>query len=108
MTMQTTELGPSVQGVRLSPQQRRLWALHRSGTTVFTRASIRLEGDLDPARLAGALDRVVARHEILRTTFHRDPRLKFPLQAVSGAAPAWHRVDLGGRAAGEQQAHVEA
>ncbi|WP_437277985.1 amino acid adenylation domain-containing protein [Sorangium sp. So ce375] len=108
MTMQTTELGPSVQGVRLSPQQRRLWALHRSGTTVFTRASIRLEGDLDPARLAGALDRVVARHEILRTTFRRDPRLKFPLQAVSGAAPAWHRVDLGGRAAGEQQAHVEA
>ncbi|AUX48172.1 nonribosomal peptide synthase [Sorangium cellulosum] len=109
MTMQLTELGPSVvQGVRLSPQQRRLWALHRSGTTVFTRGMIRLEGDLDPARLAGALGEVVARHEILRTTFRRDPRLKFPLQAAGGASPAWHRVDLGGRAAGEQEAHVEA
>ncbi|WP_437528299.1 amino acid adenylation domain-containing protein [Sorangium sp. So ce726] len=108
MTAQVSELGPSVQGVRLSPQQRRLWALHRSGATVFTRAWIRLEGDLDAARLASALGQVVARHEILRTTFRRDPRLKFPLQAVGGAAPAWHRVDLGGRAAGEQQAHVEA
>ncbi|WP_438040317.1 non-ribosomal peptide synthetase [Sorangium sp. So ce128] len=108
MTMQATELGPSVQGVRLSPQQRRLWALHRSGTTVFARGLIRLEGDLDAARMAGALGEVVARHEILRTTFRRDPRLKFPLQAVGGAAPAWHRVDLGGRATGEQEAHVEA
>ncbi|MGK3998776.1 non-ribosomal peptide synthetase [Sorangium sp. So ce1024] len=108
MTAQVSELGPSVQGVRLSPQQRRLWALHRSGTTVFTRGMIRLEGDLDPARLAGALGEVVARHEILRTTFRRDPRLRFPLQVASGAPPAWRRVDLGGRAAGEQQAHVEA
>ncbi|WP_437779127.1 non-ribosomal peptide synthetase [Sorangium sp. So ce1097] len=108
MTTQVTELGPSVQGVRLSPEQRRLWALHRRGTTVFTRGMIRLEGELDPARLAGALGEVVARHEILRTTFRRDPRLKFPLQAVGGAAPALRRVDLGGRAAGEQEAHVEA
>ncbi|WP_437832120.1 non-ribosomal peptide synthetase [Sorangium sp. So ce1153] len=108
MTTQVTELGPSVQGVRLSPQQRRLWALHRSGATVFARALIRLEGDLDAARLAGALGEVVARHEILRTTFRRDPRLKFPLQAVGGAAPAWRRVDLSGRAAGEQEARVEA
>ncbi|WP_437982699.1 non-ribosomal peptide synthetase [Sorangium sp. So ce117] len=108
MTTQVSELGPSVQGVRLSPQQRRLWALHRSGTTVFARGLIRLEGDLDAARLASALGQVVARHEMPRTTFRRDPRLKFPLQAVSGAAPAWRRVDLGGRAAGEQEAHVEA
>ncbi|WP_437482994.1 amino acid adenylation domain-containing protein [Sorangium sp. So ce1014] len=108
MTAQVMELGPSVQGVRLSPQQRRLWALHRSGIAVCTRGLIRLEGNLDAARLADALGQVVARHEILRTTFRRDPRLKFPLQAASGAAPAWRRVDLGGRAAGEQQAHVEA
>ncbi|MGK4003932.1 amino acid adenylation domain-containing protein [Sorangium sp. So ce1036] len=108
MTTQVTEMGPSLQGVRLSPQQRRLWALHRSGTTVVTRGLIRLEGDLDPARLAGALGEVVARHEILRTAFRRDPRLKFPLQAASGAPPAWRRVDLGGRAAGEQEARVEA
>ncbi|KYF66720.1 non-ribosomal peptide synthetase [Sorangium cellulosum] len=108
MTTQVTEPGTSVQGVRLSPEQRRLWALHRSGTAVLTRGLIRLEGALDPARLAGALGEVVARHEILRTAFRRDPRLKFPLQAACGAPPAWRRVDLGGRAAGEQQAHVEA
>ncbi|WP_437966991.1 amino acid adenylation domain-containing protein [Sorangium sp. So ce260] len=108
MTMQVTEPAPSVQGVRLSPQQRHLWALHRSGTTVCTRGLIRLEGDLDPGRLAGALGHVVARHEILRTTFRRDARLKFPLQVVGDGAPAWHRVDLSDGAIGEQEARVEA
>ncbi|AGP41600.1 non-ribosomal peptide synthetase [Sorangium cellulosum] len=108
MTMQVTASTPSVQGVRLSPQQRHLWALHQRGAAACARGLLRLEGDLDPARLSGALARVVARHEILRTTFRRDARLRFPLQAVGEAAPAWRRVDLTGRAAGDQDAHVEA
>ncbi|WP_437755164.1 non-ribosomal peptide synthetase [Sorangium sp. So ce1389] len=108
MTMQVTESTPSAQGVRLSPQQRHLWALHQRGAAACARGLFRLEGDLDPARLSGALGHVIARHEILRTTFRRDARLRFPLQAVGEAAPAWHRVDLGGRAIAEQEAHVEA
>ncbi|WP_437617240.1 amino acid adenylation domain-containing protein [Sorangium sp. So ce834] len=106
--MKVAESTPSVQGVRLSPQQRHLWALHQRGAAACARGLLRLEGDLDPARLSGALARVVARHEILRTTFRRDARLRFPLQAVGEAAPAWRRVDLTGRAAGEQEAHAEA
>ncbi|WP_437675109.1 non-ribosomal peptide synthetase [Sorangium sp. So ce131] len=108
MTMQSAMTAPSVQGVRLSPQQRALWALHRRGAACAARGLLRLEGPLDPARLARALDHVVARHEILRTTFRRDARLKYPLQVVAAAAPSWRAVDLGGRAAEEQEARVEA
>ncbi|MFI6452833.1 condensation domain-containing protein [Streptosporangium amethystogenes] len=50
--------------------QRRLWALTELGahSTAFTFAAT-LEGPLDEAALCGAVDDVVQRHEMLRTTF---------------------------------------
>jgi acyl carrier protein len=56
----------------LSYAQQRLWFLEQMGDLgstyhIFTR--LRLRGDLDRAALVRALDRLVARHEALRTTF---------------------------------------
>ncbi|MGP5708297.1 amino acid adenylation domain-containing protein [Brachybacterium alimentarium] len=56
----------------LSPDQARLWFLHRlaPGSAEYTVVlEADLEGDLDTTALAGAVDDLVARHEILRTTF---------------------------------------
>ena len=56
----------------MSFAQERLWFMdaYAPGTTAYTIPEAwRLHGPLDPAALAGALDRVVARHEPLRTRF---------------------------------------
>ncbi len=56
----------------LSFPQQRLWFLDRlePGHPVYNMAhAVRLRGPFAPAALAAALDRMVARHEALRTTF---------------------------------------
>ncbi|HEY1017220.1 MAG TPA: amino acid adenylation domain-containing protein [Herpetosiphonaceae bacterium] len=72
----------------LSFAQQRLWFLEQltpgqAGFNVTT--AIRLRGPLDLAALRFALDSVVARHEILRTTFVSEDGL--PSQAIAPAAP---------------------
>lgn len=68
---------------RLSPPQRHLWTLARqaSDQAFCAAGEIGIEGLLDPAKLEDVLVRLVARHEILRTTFTPgdDP---YPEQAV--------------------------
>jgi amino acid adenylation domain-containing protein len=59
----------------LSHMQRRLHFLSQlegGGAQYNLRAALRLEGRLDLAALAGALDALVERHAILRTTFIED------------------------------------
>ncbi|HEU4535396.1 MAG TPA: AMP-binding protein, partial [Polyangiaceae bacterium] len=94
-------------GSRLSPQQRHAWALYQRGASPRARALVRVEGRLEPERLARAVERVAERHEILRTTFRRDARLKFPLQVVTAAAPAWQSLKRDGGPAGGPAADVE-
>ncbi|HEX8149208.1 MAG TPA: amino acid adenylation domain-containing protein [Pyrinomonadaceae bacterium] len=94
------------QRFRLSPQQRRLW-LSRPGGAGGAAAgcAVLLEGPLRRARLEDALARVVARHEILRTTFQSVPGMKTPVQVVGDAAPpAWAGADLSGAGRQEQSA----
>ncbi|HEX2077236.1 MAG TPA: amino acid adenylation domain-containing protein, partial [Longimicrobium sp.] len=58
--------------IPLSFAQQRLWFLERLGdlgSTYHIPSRLRLKGELDRDALAGALDRIVARHEALRTTF---------------------------------------
>jgi amino acid adenylation domain-containing protein len=86
-------------GFRLSPLQRRLWRLGggEPATALRCRAVYELAGELAPRRLADALARVVARHEMLRTTFQRLPGMDLPVQVVAepAAAPArLARLDL--------------
>src|SRR5258706_416258 len=58
--------------VELSFAQQRLWFLGQLdgiGSAYHLPIGLRLAGTLDAAALRGALDRIVARHEALRTTF---------------------------------------
>ena len=69
-------------GFRLSPQQRRLWLLAEGGAGLAAQCAVGLEGPLREEALREAWLRAVARHEILRTTFHEVPGLKAPVQVV--------------------------
>src|SRR4028119_2435400 len=60
------------EGVPLSFTQQRLWLLDQPGGPgpehpIFWRC--RLQGELDREALRRALERIVARHDVLRTTF---------------------------------------
>ena len=85
----------TLQGFRLSPQQRRAWQMQQDSAVRVSQSLVRLDGDLDAAALAASLDEVVRRHEILRTAFQRVPGLKVPVQVVTEPAPViLDQVDL--------------
>jgi len=75
-----------IEGFALSPQQKRLWLLQQSGSDYYSQCTVLIEGELNKAALSEALGKVVARHEILRTTFHALPGIEIPIQAVNGNA----------------------
>jgi amino acid adenylation domain-containing protein len=57
----------------LSPSQERIWFLEQlnPGMTAYTfQSTLWFEGKISPSALESALNDVVGRHEILRTTFH--------------------------------------
>ncbi|HEV2734386.1 MAG TPA: condensation domain-containing protein, partial [Longimicrobiaceae bacterium] len=88
----------------LSFAQQRLWFLEQlggMGSTYHVRRRLRLRGELDRVALVGALDRIVARHEALRTTFRvvdgepeqriapvEESRFQLPEHDLSGRAGA--------------------
>src|SRR5438105_4413865 len=74
-----------VQGFELSAQQKRLWE-SGGGRTARATCVIGIEGDLDQSLLKRAVNRIVERHEILRTTFHTLPGVHYPLQVVGAEA----------------------
>jgi amino acid adenylation domain-containing protein len=88
--------------VALSFAQQRLWFLEQLGSlgsTYHIPSRLRLKGTLDRDALAGALDRIVARHEALRTTFAQVggvPEQRIAPAEASGFALAQH--DLSGAA----------
>lgn len=79
----------SVEGFRLSPQQRHTWALmQRHPTHVYqTQGVIALHGPLEPEGLRTTLARLIEQHEILRTAYHRLPGISLPIQLVQDAVP---------------------
>jgi amino acid adenylation domain-containing protein len=88
---------------RLSPQQERLWS-GEAEPAGRSRGVFLLTGTFEAPRLQEALLRVVERHEILRTTFQRQPGMRLPLQVVhEELAPGWEAHDLSGLAPGEQE-----
>src|SRR5512146_768447 len=87
----------TIAGFWLSPQQKLAWKLETEVLHAGSRAvcSVTISGTLDPARLKSAVGTVVARHEILRTTFRRQTGMKLPFQVVLDAGtPVWEEVDL--------------
>jgi amino acid adenylation domain-containing protein/non-ribosomal peptide synthase protein (TIGR01720 family)/FkbM family methyltransferase len=75
----------SVEGFPLSPQQEHLWQIQKTDAVgPYLAGTVwRIEGPLDVAALASALDEVVRRHEILRTAFARFEGLQLPLQVIT-------------------------
>jgi amino acid adenylation domain-containing protein/non-ribosomal peptide synthase protein (TIGR01720 family) len=100
----------------LSYQQRRLWQSTRSTARTEQTASVpssqcvlRIEGELDAARLRKALQQVVDRHDILRTTFHVPAGLSLPAQVVAPHGSAeWRETDLLHCQSGLRDAEIEA
>lgn len=78
----------------LSYHQRRLWFMEQlqPGTPLYNVSrAILLEGNLDARALQGALQALVARHEVLRTTYHArdgepvqciEPPCELPLRCI--------------------------
>jgi amino acid adenylation domain-containing protein/thioester reductase-like protein len=94
--------------VPLSFAQQRLWFLAQLrdlGSTFHIHRAVRLRGGLDRGALGRALDRIVARHEALRTTFAEVDGV--PEQRIAPADVGFHLVehDLAGRA--DAQAELE-
>ncbi len=101
------------QGFRLSYQQRRLWlaagdAADSGRPSLNAQCVLRLDGELDRGRLRQALQEIVDRHDILRTTFHTPAGLSLPVQVVAPRGSAgWRDVDLRSSAPGQMDAQVE-
>ncbi len=98
-----------VEGFALSPQQERLWQLQGLGDLYGAYCAVRIAGDTDAERLRRALDRVVQRHEILRTDFRRIPGLSAPLQVIGGSLPpSLDQYDLSRCSTAERQERIDA
>ncbi len=92
-------------GSQLSPQQRRLWNLHEAGKSLGSAACrVSIDGTLNAGVLQSALDRVVRKHEILRTSFPcgsaSDPliadRVEVPIEVreLAGSSPEERQSEL--------------
>ncbi|MEO0539739.1 MAG: amino acid adenylation domain-containing protein [Cyanobacteria bacterium P01_A01_bin.105] len=85
--MQTAQTPPAskIAGYRLSPQQQRLWRLQQRCPGQPFRAVLQLRSHKPYAtdQLQAALQQLIDRHEILRTTFPTLPGMTMPLQVIA-------------------------
>jgi amino acid adenylation domain-containing protein len=93
----------------LSPAQERLWFMEQlnSGVPVYNESeAVRLVGKLDIEAMELALNAIIARHEILRSTIR-----VIGGQPVAVAHESWplefKRIDLGAMSASEREAEVQ-
>jgi len=99
-----------LQGFALSPQQLRLWRLEgRDGGPVpCVQGSIAARGELSPRALRAALNRLVERHESLRTSLLAAPGFAAPVQVVCAAGDlALPVVDLAGLPPGARRLEAD-
>jgi amino acid adenylation domain-containing protein/non-ribosomal peptide synthase protein (TIGR01720 family) len=93
----------------MSPQQHVLWLLQRGETDPCYRAEgeIHLLGRLDHGALRGAWQRLLRRHEILRTSFRRFTGMAVPFQVIAEEG-TWLEVehDLSRPPASEREARL--
>lgn len=82
-------------GFQLSPQQKQLWSVAADGSVFNAVVCVVVEGTVDAERVQAALQAVVARHEILRTTFDRQAGMTTAVQVVrEDLPPSWNYSDL--------------
>ncbi len=80
---------------QLSPQQKRLWLLQQDSSAYLTQCAVLLEGNLQPDILKAAVEKVINKHGILRTNYHRLPGMKTPVMMVADSvSPLWQYLDF--------------
>ncbi|MCA1991712.1 MAG: amino acid adenylation domain-containing protein [Coleofasciculus sp. S288] len=98
-----------IRGFRLSPQQKKLWSLQQDESRLVYRAqcAIQIEGNLNIKILETAVEGLINKHEILRTTFHCLPGMDIPLQVINETSllPI-NRYDLKGLEKSDQAVKV--
>ena len=99
---------PATTGFWLSPQQRHVWSLQQVGRAYRSVCLAVVEGIESSERLSSALERLVARHEILRTVYLRQPGMLYPFQVIlEGAAPSLECIDCAALPASEQASRLD-
>src|SRR5262252_373501 len=74
-----------IEGFPLSPQQKRIWEGEQVDAC-RARLALRVEGEVDFAKLERAVAGAAERHEILRTRFVQPAGMKLPLQVIKDTA----------------------
>jgi amino acid adenylation domain-containing protein len=98
------------EGYRLSPQQERLWHLCDNGDASAYRSQCAalIEGNINSQLFQAAVNRVISRHEILRTRLDSIEAMSLPLQVISEAAYAKvEEIDLAALTEREQIRELE-
>ncbi|WP_414517101.1 amino acid adenylation domain-containing protein [Nostoc sp. PCC 9305] len=96
---------------RLSTQQKHLWLLQQADSSLpyRTQCAVFIEGILNIEALEIALNTVINRHEILRTTFKSSPEEIIPFQVIIDSnLPAIYQHDLAALTPLEQEAEIAA
>ncbi|MDF5719759.1 MAG: amino acid adenylation domain-containing protein [Rhizonema sp. PD37] len=99
----------TIEGFQLSPQQKRLWLLQQDNSTYCAQFALLIEGNLKPELLKTALQQVINRHGILRTSFHRLSSVKVPVMVIAESSVVlWNEINLIDCEPKEQEAQIEA
>jgi amino acid adenylation domain-containing protein/FkbM family methyltransferase len=98
----------AIEGFKLSPQQRRIWLLQQESPAYRVQCAILLAGPLLVDHLKEAVQMVVRRHDILRTTFQYLPGIKIPFQSIANSdTAAWREIEWINFSSSEQDAKFE-
>ncbi|MCC5610231.1 amino acid adenylation domain-containing protein [Nostoc sp. CHAB 5834] len=96
---------------RLSTQQKHLWLLQQADSSLpyRTQCAVFIEGIVNIEALEIALNTVINRHEILRTTFKSSPGESIPFQVITDRnLPPIYQHDLAALTPLEQEAEIAA
>lgn len=96
---------------RLSTQQKHLWLLQQGDSSLpyRTQCAVFIEGIININALEIALNTVINRHEILRTTFKSSPKEIIPFQVITDSnLPAIYQHDLAALTPSEQKSEIAA
>jgi amino acid adenylation domain-containing protein/non-ribosomal peptide synthase protein (TIGR01720 family) len=98
----------TTQGYRISPGQTRLWLQQQRSPVYRAQAAIRIDGPVQIAALKSAIERVVDRLEILRTTFQLQTGIRVPWQVITESnGVSWQQLDWTGRGSSEVETGLD-
>jgi len=107
--MSSAQISGPQKGFRLSQQQTAIWlAQQRYENQLTCPCTLTLRGNWESERVKAGLERIIKRHEILRTTFHARRGVKIPLQVVAEVGSIDFRaVDLSATSGERQRRELE-